>query len=118
MNDTAKSYKVFDTRLKGIAKRRTRLENGYRSKVTKDGLIVFRPQRRTRGRVSLRGIFYLVFGFFLFKGLIMAHIGSTIYQQRVATLQEGSIVEQVGGFVMQPDVATRAIATQLRPIFK
>ncbi|WP_306153665.1 hypothetical protein [Roseovarius sp. MMSF_3281] len=48
----------------------------------------------------------------------MAHIGGTIYAQRVATLQEGTIVERVGGFVMQPDVVTRAIATQLRPLLK
>ncbi len=118
MNDAAKSYKTFDTRLKGIAKRKTRLESGYKSKVTKDGLIVFRPHRRTSGRISARGIFYLIFGFFLFKGMIMAHIGGTIYAQRVAALQEGTVVERVGGFVMQPDFVTQAIATQLRPLLK
>jgi hypothetical protein len=118
MSDAAKSYKAFDKRLKGIAKRRTRLENGYKSQVTKDGLIIFRPHRRTRGRISLRGIIYLVLGFFVLKGMIMAHIGGTIYQQRVDALLDGTVVEQAGGLVMQPDAVTKAIATQLRPLLK
>ena len=117
MNDAAKSYKAFDARLKGIAKRKTRLERGYRSQVTKDGLIIFRPKRRFSGsRFSLRGFIYLVCGFFLFKAMIMAHLGGTIYAERVTALREGTIVEQLGGYVMQPDGVTQTIANQLRPI--
>jgi len=119
MNDAAKSYKAFDARLKGIAKRKTRLERGYKSQVTRDGLIIFRPRTRAISpRVSFRGLFYLIFGFFLFKGMIMAHLGGTIYAERVAALQDGTFIEQAGGFVMQPDAVTQAIATQLRPILK
>src|SRR6056297_2523494 len=109
MNDAAKSYKAFDTRL----------ERGYKSQVSRDGLIIFRPQKRAISpRVSFRGLFYLVFGFFLFKGMIMAHLGGTIYAERVTALQEGTFIEQAGGFVMQPDRVTQAIATQLRPFLK
>ena len=119
MNDAAKSYKAFDARLKGIAKRKTRLERGYKSQVSRDGLIILRPQKRAISpRVSFRGLFYLVFGFFLFKGMIMAHLGGTIYAERVTALQEGTFIEQAGGFVMQPDRVTQAIATQLRPFLK
>jgi hypothetical protein len=119
MSDAANTYKAFDSRLKSVAKRKARLERGYQSKVSKDGLIVFKPKCRPRGTgISVRGVFYLIFGFFLFKAMIMAHIGGTIYGQRVATLQEGTVVEQAGGFVMQPDAVTRAIATQLRPFLK
>lgn len=119
MSDAAKSYKAFDARLKGIAKRKTRLERGYKSQVSRDGLIIFRPHKRAIApRVSFRGLFYIVFGFFLFKGMIMAHLGSTIYAQRVATLQDGTLIEQAGGFVMQPDQVTQAIAVQLRPFLK
>lgn len=48
----------------------------------------------------------------------MAHLGGTIYAQRVATLQDGTLIEQAGGFVMQPDQVTQAIAVQLRPFLK
>jgi hypothetical protein len=119
MGDAANTYKAFNSRLKSVSKRKARLERGYQSKVSKDGLIVFKPKRLPRGTsISARGVFYLIFGFFLFKGMIMAHIGGTIYGQRVATLQEGTVVEQVGGFIMHPDAVTQAIATQLRPFLK
>jgi hypothetical protein len=50
--------------------------------------------------------------------MIMAHIGGTIYQQRVDALLDGTVVEQAGGLVMQPDAVTKAISTQLRPLLK
>jgi hypothetical protein len=116
MNDTAKSYKAFDTRLKGIAKRKTRLERGYKSQVTKDGLIIFRPDRRGKGSpFTVRRLLYIALGFLLFKAMIMANLGGTVYEERVAALQAGTIVEQMGSYVMQPDGISQAIAVQLRP---
>lgn len=111
------AYQGFEHRLRKIGRKRARLADGYVSKVGRDGLIVFKPRRR-QGGISLRGLVFLVVGFFCFKGLIMAHLGAPLYEERVETLRSGSIVEQVGGFVMQPDPVTQSIAAKLRPFLR
>lgn len=111
------TYEGFDARLKRIDRSRTRLANGYSAKVTKDGLIVFRPKRRARG-FSLRGLVFLVAGFFVFKAMILAHLGQTVYDQRVTALQTGTVVEQAGAYVMQNDPVSATIAQYLRPFLK
>lgn len=111
------TFEGFDARLKKIDRNRTRLANGYSAKVTRDGLIVFRPKRRAQG-FSVRGLALLVVGFFLFKALILAHLGNTVYEQRVDALQSGTMVEQAGAFVMQQDGVTQTIAQYLRPFLK
>ncbi|MCR9112353.1 MAG: hypothetical protein NXH84_03715 [Rhodobacteraceae bacterium] len=108
------TFEGFDNRLKKIDRNRTRLVNGYSAKVSKDGLIVFRPKRRTNS-FSVRGLLMLVLGFFLFKGMIMAHLGGTIYDQRVEALKAGTVIEQGGAYLMQRDPITEAIAIKLRP---
>jgi len=111
------SYQGFDARLKKIDRNRARLANGYSAKVTREGLIVFRPKRRAQG-FSVRGLAFLVLGFFLFKAMILAHLGITVYEQRVAALQTGTMVEQAGAFVMQNEQVSATIAQYLRPILK
>ncbi|MEM6375673.1 MAG: hypothetical protein AAF686_05490 [Pseudomonadota bacterium] len=107
-------YQTFDERLKRIDRKRARLSNGYSAKVTNEGLIVFRPKRR-RATFSVRGLILLIVGFFLFKGLILAHLGGTVYDLRVDALQQGSFVEQTGAIIMAKDQITVAIAEVLRP---
>ncbi len=104
----------FDRRLKMIGKKRARLANGYVSQVGKDGLVIFRPKRRSGG-FPIKGLALLVLGFFVFKGLILAHLGEGTFETRLATLSQGSVVEQTGAWIMQPDVVSQAIAQQVRP---
>lgn len=111
------TFQAFDERLKKIEKNHTQLANGYSARVSRDGLIIFRPKRRSGG-VSLRGLLLLVVGFFFFKGMIMAHLGTTVYDQRVEALRQGSVVEQAGAFVMQADPVTSAIAIKMHPYLK
>ena len=111
------NYAGFEARLKKIDRKRTRMAHGYKGSVNKDGLIVFRPARRQRG-IPLRAVVLLIVGFFVFKGMVMAHTGSTIYGERVAALQEGTLVEQAGAFLMQTDPITIGIAQQLRPFLQ
>ena len=117
MSNTMSNYAGFEARLKKIDRKRTRMAQGYKGTVTRDGLIVFRPSRRQRG-IPLRAVVLLVVGFFVFKGMVMAHTGSTIYAERVAALKEGTLVEQAGAFVMQTDPITVGIAQQLRPFLQ
>jgi len=60
----------------------------------------------------------LVIGFFVFKGLILAHLGESTFEARLATLSQGSVVEQSGAWIMQPDPVSQAIAQQVRPFIK
>ncbi|MEL7013752.1 MAG: hypothetical protein AAFO72_10790 [Pseudomonadota bacterium] len=82
--------------------------------MTNEGLIVFRPKRR-RASFSVRGLLLLVVGFFLFKGMILAHLGGTVYDLRVEALKQGTVVEQAGAIIMAKDDVTMAVAQALRP---
>lgn len=117
MSHMTNTYQGFDARLKKIDRSRARMAHGYAAKVTSDGLIVFRPKRRAQG-FSVRGLAFLVLGFFLFKGMILAHLGGTVYDQRVDALQSGTVVEQAGAFVMQQDRVSATVAQYLRPFVK
>lgn len=116
MSNTMTNYAGFEARLKKIDRKRTRMARGYKGSVDKDGLIVFLPARRQRG-IPLRAVVMLIVGFFVFKGMVMAHTGASIYGERVAALQQGTVIEQAGAFVMQTDPITIGIAQQLRPLF-
>ncbi|MEM6483114.1 MAG: hypothetical protein AAF922_01090 [Pseudomonadota bacterium] len=107
-------YETFDARLKRIDRKRARLANGYSAKVTNEGLIVFRPKRR-RASFSVRGLLLLVVGFFVFKGMILAHLGGTVYDLRVDALKQGTVVEKAGAVIMAKDDVTAAVAEVLRP---
>lgn len=111
------AFQGFDSRLKSIGRKRTRLAQGYVSKVGKDGLIVFRPKRRTGG-FPLRGLLYVVLGFTFFKAVIIAHLGVALYDDRLARLSEGSIVEQAGAVVMQADPISLMLSAYLRPALR
>ena len=108
------SFAGFEARLKKLDRKHTRLAQGYKGTVSRDGLIVFRPTRRQRG-IPLRAIVMLVVGFFVFKGMVMAHTGAAIYDARVDALKSGTMIEQAGAFAMQSDPITVGIAQQLRP---
>ncbi len=108
------SYDGFEARLKKIDLKRAKMAYGYKGSVNRDGLIVFRPTRRQRG-IPLRAIVMLIVGFFVFKGMVMAHTGAATYGERIAALENGTLVEQAGAFAMQSDPITVGIAQQLRP---
>ena len=113
----SEAFQGFDSRLKAIGRKRTRLAQGYVSKVGKDGLIIFRPKRRKSG-LPLRGLFYLALGFTFFKAVIIAHLGAPLYGDRLAQLAQGSILEQAGAVVMQTDPVSELLSTYIRPILR
>lgn len=106
----------FDKRLKKIVRRHEKMANGVVRTVNSDGLIVAKP-RLYRPRFPLKGLLAVLFLGFLFKGFLFAYLGEAAYGERVATLQGGTVLEQAGAWVMQPDpvtmVAAAGIATVL-----
>ena len=111
------AFQEFDSRLNSIDRKRTKLAQGYASKVGKDGLIIFRPKRRKSG-LPLRGLLYLFLGFTFLKAGIIAHLGAPLYEDRLAQLAQGSIVEQAGAVVMQSDPVSQKLSAYLRPILR
>ena len=107
----------FDERLHKIERSDRRSAKGYAPVVGPDGLIVVR-RRRSGPNVPLRGLIYLACGFILFKAIALAQFGAQGYNDRIALMQEGTAVEQVGAWVMQADPATEWVANKLRPFLR
>jgi hypothetical protein len=107
----------FDQRLRRLTKKHRAMAQGYTTRMRPDGLIVVKP-RKTKSRVSFRSVLLFVAAFFLFKGFLFATLGPETYDERVGRLQQGSMIEQAGAFVMQGDPVTNFIASKLGPILR
>lgn len=108
----------FDKRLQRVEKAsRARRARGSKPVVMPDGLIKVKP-RRPRPGFPVKGIVLLLLGFFLFKGVMLAHLGDQPYDERVALLAQGTVVEQVGAVVLNVDPITERIAPVIRPIIE
>lgn len=102
----------FDKRLRRIVKAHTRMANGVTYKVDGNGLIQPQP-RLYNPKFPLRGLIMMVGAAFLFKGYIFATLGQTTYDERVAELGAGTLIEKAGAWMMQADPATIAVAEVL-----
>jgi len=100
----------FDKRARKIVKgHNRRAANGAVLRMNSDGLIEARPRRRGP-RFPLKGLVLLVGAGMLFKGFLLAYLGGIAYSERVGLLAEGTIVEQAGAWIMQPDPVTVQLA--------
>lgn len=105
----------FDKRLKRIVRRHDKMANGVVKTVNSDGLIVARP-RLYKPRFPLKGLLVVLFLGFLFKGFLFAYLGEAAYSDRVASLQNGTVMEQAGAWIMQPDPATAFVADGIKMV--
>ncbi|RYG91030.1 hypothetical protein EU803_12490 [Loktanella sp. IMCC34160] len=78
-----------------------------------DGLVVAKARRRTPS-FPLRGLMILAGAAMLFKAFLYVNLGGITYSERVAELQQGSILEQAGAWIMQADPATLWMAEQIK----
>lgn len=104
----------FHSRLIRYNRSKLRLERGYKSKVTKDGLIVFKPAK-TKRELPLKGLMMIAAVVFAFKGMSMVYLGAADYMAQVTALQSGTVFEKIAGFVMMPDPVSRVFAIFLAP---
>ncbi|MFP4569403.1 hypothetical protein [Rhodosalinus sp.] len=104
----------FDERLRRIQRRNRRLSRGAVPYIDSTGLVTFRPKRRGL-RLPLRGLLLVAAGFVVFKGLVLAHLGQELYEDRLALLRSGTVIEQGGAWAMEIDPATEWVAAQLWP---
>ncbi|WP_420566592.1 hypothetical protein [Thalassovita sp.] len=113
----ADSFNEFDDRLARISHNRNQMKRGYALTVDRDGLIVARPRSRRSG-FPFKMFMMFVVGFVGFKILLVAFLGLSTYENRVANLQNGTAVEQVGAWFMQVDPVTIELAATLRPYIR
>lgn len=101
----------LEKRLTRIEAKRKALSRGVIYSVNQDGLIIARPRRR-----GLRRPFHLLFmalaAVIGFKAVLYASLGAVTYNDRIAELAEGSIVERAGAWVMTADQLTVWLATE------
>ena len=102
----------FGQRLVKINKRNQKLARGYVTSVNHDGLIIARPHRKS-SHTPLRGLFLCLLVLMVFKGFLYAQLGETAYSDRMALLEGGTMVEQIGAYAMKPDPVTTWIASYI-----
>lgn len=109
----------FTQRLNHLGRKHEQMTHGYTTKVGRDGLITVIPKRRrVRGTSPLALIALLAIGFFCFKAFMLSAIGPVTYDERLAKLENGTIVEQVGAKVMGIDPVTGLISQTVGPILR
>lgn len=99
-------YQDFDKRMRRVA-RAHRRGRGFEAPGTYP-----RAQYRAQPRQAnfLRPLMLIVAAGMALKALMFMHVGELDYRTRVAQLQNGPVVEQIGAYVMQPDAATKWLA--------
>ena len=107
----------FVRRLNTLGRKHAQMTRGYTTKVGRDGLLTVKP-RRKRGGFPVMGLLLLVGGFFVFKAFMLAAVGPVTYNERLAKLENGTAIEQVGASVLGIDPVTRALADFAGPVVR
>jgi hypothetical protein len=108
----------FNARVSHVDKSQSRLvRRGYTARVDKNGLIVAKP-KAMRIRLPVKGAFIAVVSFLCLKALMLSANGPDTYNDRLATLQNGNLVEVLGARVLAIDPATQMIANKMGTFFR
>lgn len=113
----AQSQLLFDQRVHNLDRKHNAMSRGYVTQMRSDGLIVARPQRQQSWLPYKYTILFLA-TLFAFKGFLIASLGAAGYSERVAKLENGTVVEQVGAWVMQIEPVSSFVATEIGPILR
>ena len=106
-------YQEFDRRMRRIVKRHRRLANGYVTVIDNNGLVVAKPRRQLPG-ISWTAFVGLFLALLAFKAFLFASLGPETYAERVAKLANGTVIEQMGAVVMQPEPVTLWLVEQYK----
>ena len=112
----------FGKRVNRINKRHKKTGGGnatgrYVNSVNHDGLVVARVRRRGPS-FPWKGVALCFLAFFIFKGFMLAQLGEATYNDRVAKLQAGTVIEQTGAYVMSVDPVTNWVAAQIQSVLR
>lgn len=107
----------FGRRLRRIDRNHRSLASGYVTTVNDSGLIVALPERKSSHQVA-RSLFFCLVILMAFKAFLLTQIGAVAYHDSVALLQNGTIVEKFGAYVMVADPVTVWVSDFLTAILK
>lgn len=107
----------FNKRVSVLSRKHADMSRGFSTVMRSDGLIVVKPRRARRG-FPIKGLLALVFGFFMFKAIMLSSLGDITYNERVAKLNQGGLIEQGGAWVMQIDPVTKFLAGFVEPFIE
>ena len=108
----------FNKRVSVLGHKHAAMSRGFSTTMQSDGLIVVKPNRPARRGFPIKGLLALVFGFFVFKAIMLSSLGEITYNERVAKLAQGGALEQGGGWMMQIDPATAFLAGFIEPFIE
>jgi len=113
----SEEHHQFLTRVRHLERKHDAMGRGYSAKIRPDGLIVVAP-KKIESRISARSVVLFLAAFLVFKGFLIASIGLDGYQDRLAKLQAGSVLEQGGAMVMFADPLSQMIAEKIGPVLR
>ncbi|MCB1349711.1 MAG: hypothetical protein R3D59_13445 [Paracoccaceae bacterium] len=111
------NYARFNERLHEIESRHRGTSSGFVRLVERNGILAPAEQSRGRRGLPVRGIVLSLLAFLVFKGILLAQLGAVTYVSRVAQLEAGTIVEQMGAWAMRADPLTLWIADMVGKVF-
>ncbi|MFL4470461.1 hypothetical protein ACERZ8_11445 [Tateyamaria armeniaca] len=106
----------FNKRLSTLNRKHAAMSQGFSTALRADGLIVIKPNRALRRAFPIKGLLALVFGFFVFKAIMLSSLSEITYNERVAKLNQGGALEQAGAWLMQVEPVTHFLAGFLEPL--
>ncbi|MEP5730574.1 MAG: hypothetical protein ABJL67_14520 [Sulfitobacter sp.] len=110
----------FENRLNTLGRKHQKMTHGFTTKIDKNGLLVATPVRRTRirGMGPVKIFALIAIGFFGFKAFTLASIGPVTYNERLAKLENGTMVEQAGAMLLAIDPVTEAMVGSVAPVVR
>ena len=106
----------FNKRLSALNRKHAAMSHGFSTLLRSDGLIIIKPNRALRRAFPLKGLLALIFGFFVFKAIMLSSLSEITYNERVAKLKQGGALEQGGAWLMQIEPVTVFLAGFVEPI--
>ncbi|MCB2134645.1 MAG: hypothetical protein KDE08_01685 [Rhodobacteraceae bacterium] len=83
------------------------------------GMSFYKSLKRPRRRRSfLAPVVLVMIAVVGIKATVHATIGAELYEERIAELRSGPVVDQVGAYVLQADPATLMLSAQIRKFIR
>ena len=108
----------FSRRLTGLERKHAKMgKYGVYTRVDKNGVVSLKA-KRARIYFPAKGLLILAASFFVFKAFILSANGPDAYNDRLAMLESGTVVEVIGARLLQVDPLTQLIANQIGPLLR
>ena len=104
---------LFDERYRKVLERHRELSRGYVTKLGPNGIIAHQPISHYRDVFNLKALLLPIGLLFFLKACVVTILREDQFAAQVDALRDGTLVEQVGAFLMQIDPITWAMSQAL-----